>query len=254
MVDGGASPKVERNVFTGNHGNFGGAMYVIRSSNPSVVGNLMLDNAAVSQGSAVECNGASPRFYNNTIADNTSLDGALYLTGGSHPMLVNNIIAFNASGLWSDSTSSVAMRDNDVFGNVAFDFTGLSDPTGTSGNIRQDPLFVDRGTANLHLLPASPCVDAGDDTVVTAGQTDMHAVPRKAGAHVDIGAYETQGIAPFTMADATLALKIASGLRAGMPDDLTRLNVESAEASAGTIDLSDGARITRKVAGADPNP
>jgi hypothetical protein len=114
MVDGGASPKVERNVFTGNHGNFGGAMYAIRSSNPSVVGNLMLDNAAVSQGSAVECNGASPRFYNNTIADNTSLDGALYLTGGSHPMLVNNIIAFNASGLWSDSTSSVAMRDNEV--------------------------------------------------------------------------------------------------------------------------------------------
>ncbi|MFI5365855.1 MAG: choice-of-anchor Q domain-containing protein [Candidatus Binatia bacterium] len=44
------------------------------------------------------------------------------------------------------------------------------------------------------LLPGSPAIDAGDDAVTGAPlnlTTDQRGLPRKAGMHVDIGAYES---------------------------------------------------------------
>jgi hypothetical protein len=43
---------------------------------------------------------------------------------------------------------------------VPADFTGMSNPTGQSGNISSDPLFVD--TSSFALRAGSPCVNAGD--------------------------------------------------------------------------------------------
>ena len=55
-------------------------------------------------------------------------------------------------------------------------------------------LFVDPttdiATADYHLGADSPAADAGDDSAITAGETDLDGHPRISGAHVDIGAYE----------------------------------------------------------------
>src|SRR5262249_3350246 len=50
-------------------------------------------------------------------------------------------------------------------------------------------------TYTLALLPGSPALDAGDDSLLAAPfnlATDQRGYPRKAGAHVDVGAFEFQ--------------------------------------------------------------
>jgi len=51
---------------------------------------------------------------------------------------------------------------------------------------------VDAPSGDLRLQPASPAIDAGDDTAVPAGiTTDLDGNPRIIGAAVDMGAFET---------------------------------------------------------------
>jgi hypothetical protein len=50
-----------------------------------------------------------------------------------------------------------------------------------------DPLFIP-GTAQLSAN--SPCIDAGNDSVITPEMLDLAGSPRIQGTHVDIGAYE----------------------------------------------------------------
>jgi hypothetical protein len=116
-------------------------------------------------------------------------------------------------------------------------------------------LFVDRANGDLHLQAASPCIDAGYDPAVTAGETDLDGKPRILGAHVDIGAYESAapGPEPFTMAHVARALGITGGVIAATPDDAARLNLEPGSAP-NNMDVLDASRIARKVAGLDPNP
>ncbi len=83
-------------------------------------------------------------------------------------------------------------------------FPGTSvDLVGTSNSVidaRIGPLADNGGpTMTVALQAGSPAIDAGDDLIIGAGiATDQRGEPRKSGAHVDIGAYETLlGIAPM---------------------------------------------------------
>jgi hypothetical protein len=85
-------------------------------------------------------------------------------------------------------------------------WSGPGNPGAGVGNIDDDPLFEDAdgdddtpGTEddNLHLSEGSPCIDAGDNTVVPAGvETDLDGHWRNidgdcdGSAIVDMGAYE----------------------------------------------------------------
>jgi hypothetical protein len=56
-------------------------------------------------------------------------------------------------------------------------------------------LCTGRGVPKASCRTASPAIDAGDDAVTGPPDnltTDQRGLPRKAGAHVDIGAYEMQ--------------------------------------------------------------
>jgi parallel beta-helix repeat protein len=185
---------------------------------------------------------------NNTVSGNIS-DG-VYIYGTA--MLTNNLVAFNgAAGLDQPYFGAIsAFSHNDVYGNMGGDTSGYT-PPGGQGNSSVDPLFVNRGGGNFHLMPGSPCVDAGDDPAVTAGEMDLDGKPRILGAHVDIGAYEYDAAhPPFTIANMEMALQTAGGLAAATGDDRTRLDVNV----DGLVSLQDAAGIARKVAGLDTNP
>jgi len=187
---------------------------------------------------------------NCTISGNSS--SGVYVDYKGTALVSNSIVGFNGIGIGRDSASyTLTLLYNDVYGNTTSNYDGIPDATGTNGNISADPLFVDRAAGNFHLLPGSPCIDAGDDAVVTAGQTDLAGQPRIQGAHVDMGSYETSGVTGYRWWDAARALSIAGGAIQATAADIAFLNTDSSD---GVITVRDAARIARKAAGLDANP
>jgi hypothetical protein len=58
------------------------------------------------------------------------------------------------------------------------------------GNINADPLFADLAGGDYHLLPGSPCIDAGTNDVQGLPEFDMDGDPKISGVAVDMGADE----------------------------------------------------------------
>jgi hypothetical protein len=79
-----------------------------------------------------------------------------------------------------------------TFGYSFSDFynNGFPIPAGT-GNISDNPLFVDALTNNFHLQSESPCIDVG--TASNAPVFDFEGTTRPQGAGFDIGAFEHTG-------------------------------------------------------------
>ena len=64
-------------------------------------------------------------------------------------------------------------------------------PTNGTGNITNDPQFVNAAVSNFHLLATSPCIERGNNALVL-GSSDLDGSPRIINGRVDIGAYEFQ--------------------------------------------------------------
>ena len=192
-----ASPTIANNTVVGNTGTVGGGISC-DSCWSTIVNNVIAGNSA-SSGGGISCYAGSPFIINNTITGNAArYSGGISTSSsagpaGSSPVIVNNIIAFNSSGLSSTNNSSPIVRYNCVYGNGGYDYSGLADPTGSDGNISIDPRLANVPYGNMHLQPGSPCVDAGDDSVVQLDWRDVDCQARIAGAHVDIGADESDG-------------------------------------------------------------
>jgi hypothetical protein len=146
-------------------------------------------------------------------------------------VIVNNILAYNYSGIYTPQAYPT-LRHNCVYGNNGYDYVAMTNPTGTNGNISADPLFADAG--DYHLRSGSPAIDAGDDSVIPPGEADLDGRPRIQSAHVDIGAYETAPVPTIT--DVAAALRVAGGLN-------------TAPSPGPPITLLDAVALARRVAG-----
>ena len=186
-----SSPTISNNIVKSNTaaGGQGGGVYSDTAS-PSILDSVLTGNSATN-GGAIACSGGAPLIVNNTIVNNTAATngGAMYFIGSSSPTTANNIVALNTFGIWR-SGGTPTVKNNDVWQNTGYNYYGWSiDPTGSNGNISQDPQFVAPG--DIHIGPDSPCLDAGsDDVAPTAGRLDIDAQDRKYGLHVEIGADE----------------------------------------------------------------
>jgi len=74
------------------------------------------------------------------------------------------------------------------------EFSEPFDLAGTAGNIDQRPLFVlsglDSDNEDYHLLPDSPCINAGDPDFADFAESDIDGQPRVLSGIIDIGADE----------------------------------------------------------------
>jgi hypothetical protein len=125
---------------------------------------------------------------NNIFIDNDYVFPAL----DSEDILENNIIIENDElYYWEVEEPALTFRNN------VLDFEIPEGCIDGGGNLWQDPMFVDAETGDYHLLPESPCIDAGFDTLASYyPQFDLDHNFRiwdgsgNDTARIDIGPYE----------------------------------------------------------------
>ena len=173
------SDAIIQNNYLGNtHGGI-----LINKSSANIVNNKIID---CDQGASFqhESNGY---VYNNTLY-NCSNFGVIS-SSGSCVHAVNNII-------WSDTTMFDALR---ISGDAILlaEYNDLCTYFPGTGNIFEDPLFVDPTNFDLHLHENSPCINTGtpDTTGLNLPPYDLDGNPRIYGDRIDMGAYEWQGYA-----------------------------------------------------------
>ncbi len=175
-----------------------------------VTDNLVLYN----RNSGIFLSGAGLRIFHNTIvgngfAENTDLGGAGIVSGqGNSELVRNNIVVSNNAGLNSLVTHNSNYDHNLVWGNFT-NYAGQA--TADSTDLFGDPLFVDIGNDNFHLLAGSPAIDAGAHSAGT--EVDFDGSSRPWGSEVDIGAYE------FRQADQTHRLVISEVMANPVDED-----------------------------------
>jgi hypothetical protein len=211
LANGSGSPEIINCAFlkNGSTGLLGGG--AIRNSVPGqllVANCTFIANSSDGPGGAImnDGNNLFPIITNCCFVDNISAaEGSAIYTddGGSTPIVTNCIF-------WDHVGSAFAGEGvaNITHSNVQFGWPG-------AGNINTDPMFVrmpspgldgDWGTTDddfgdLHLMEASPCIDAGDRAAPNLSLLDLDDQPRVQGCFVDMGVFEVPKPDPIVDAD-----------------------------------------------------
>jgi len=184
MYNSGSFLNVLNCVFQANLANMGGGM-ANDASSPHIESCLFVGNQAHSGGGGGLYNDASssPDLINCTFSRNEAATsgGGIYNSVGSSPAIANSI-------LWANNP------DEMDGGSPTVNFSDILGSGGLGTNIDEDPLFVNPD-GDFHLLPESPCIDAGENSYVRFA-TDIDGDSRLIDgdcdgiATVDIGADE----------------------------------------------------------------
>ena len=170
-VGGGAySGTVIRCTLSDNDALSGGAAGQSTLIDCLLVGNFARDIG----GAATGCS-----LVNCTVVTNSSTSYAGSVEGCSAR---NSILYYNHSYYTNDDSNSGVN-----FTNCCLSFPA---PSGLN-NSTSAPLFANLAAGDLHLQPASACINAGDNNYAT-NAADLDGNPRIVGGTVDIGAYEFQ--------------------------------------------------------------
>jgi parallel beta-helix repeat protein len=195
---GAGNPSIYNNVIQSNQ--FQG-LIAVDCSGADIYQNIISENG----GDGIDCfvpdGYRGPRIMNNTICNNGTLGygRAGIRSAGFHGnvLIANNIIlgtpALNIDAAYSPQVPIIQF--NDIFSPTGNAYTGaVTNLNGVSGNISADPVFACPIHSDFHLLPGSPCVDVGDNSVLSNSPTadfDGHnRVIAAASPTVDMGAFE----------------------------------------------------------------
>jgi len=189
--------------------NDGGGISFFNSGSPNITQNLITDNKAIGNGGgiywSVPSGSSGPIVVNNTIADNTATAGSAVFSDGfaSNVQVSNNILVSQTATAAIDCSGTFSLippilSNNDAFsvGASGYAETCAAD-LGASGNISADPQFLDPVGGNFHLQPASPAIDAGNNSAPNIPALDLDGNPRIAFGNastcsdtIDLGVYE----------------------------------------------------------------
>ncbi|UCE99635.1 MAG: right-handed parallel beta-helix repeat-containing protein, partial [Planctomycetota bacterium] len=183
---------ISNNSSGGDYG--AGGIHCSYDCSPTISGCLITSNTG-GYGGGINCDRSSPTITNCTIAGNTTIRyaGGIYSSYGGNPIVTNSIF-------WGNSCSEIR-------GPVTVSYSNIRGGWPGQGNIDADPLFA-LGT-DYHIMPGSPCIDAGDPNYIPdPNETDLDGNPRALDGDgdgnnvVDMGAYEYNPGCPFITVSA----------------------------------------------------
>lgn len=194
-----SNPTITNCRIIGNSSVFGGAIYCEEGS-PIIRNCILTDNSAEAWGGGICSYLGNPTIQNCTFSNNTADSGGGLYTEGGTATFTNCILwadtANTGSELMLTSLATVIVSYSDVKGGesaaeVESGSTLVWDPN----NIESDPNFVyashpDPNQRDYHLLPESPCINAGDPAGSYTDQTDIDENPRVIDGRIDIGTDE----------------------------------------------------------------
>lgn len=235
-VRGAGSAEIRGNTISGNSHSYGGAIWLFAAGTPQVVGNTLDNNSASGGGGGFDIVNLSqvrmiqnvirrntggpgtvgdgidwtsptgeipPIVLNNTFVHNGEIEILLWGTNGS-AIFANNLVLANSAGTAIHCSSlgnptPVHFVNNNVFAPGGTAYGGIcSSPVGMGGNISADPLLANAAGGNFHLLPGSPSIDAGNNSLDALPDFDFDGFARivdgdgNSIATVDQGVFENQ--------------------------------------------------------------
>ncbi len=175
-IHGNSTAVIERCEVFMNSARDGAGIY--GNSGPVVNNSLLYLNRAAQDGGGMFLNGNQTKLFNSTVCDNHAVrygGGVLCRLGGSN---INCLIYFN--------TATTAGSNHYVFTSGYYDYCCTTPlPPGGVGNITANPLVTDQPAYDYHLSAASPCVNAGNNTLAV-GAVDLDGRQRILGTPVQI--------------------------------------------------------------------
>lgn len=195
-----SNPNIINNTVINNSALAGGGIYCDSFSNPIISNNTVSANSSRYSGGGIYCSRSNPLIIGNTITENSILGGS---GGGiycqfSDPTIINNVVTGNSVGVDCDSKanciagtsggiggyrSNPVITNTIIYGNIGLEifFVNESSPVITycnvgdgwegEGNINLNPIFVDPENGNYNLCSQSPCIDAGDPSILDPDST-----------------------------------------------------------------------------------
>ncbi len=161
---------LENVVISNNIATWGGGIYIYGNCNPLLTKVEITDNIAFSEGGGIICYiNCNPILQYLTVSGNYSPSGAGIFVGlNCAPEILNSIF-------WNNNPQEIYLSG----GSITITYSNIQGGWAGTGNINEDPLFIDPFNYNFHLLEDSPCIDAGDP----------NSPPDPDGTVADMGAY-----------------------------------------------------------------
>lgn len=182
-------------------GSIGGAVEISDNVSASLINCILAGNTADDRGDGVDVMHSSTAALTNcTFWDHGTVISYDYGTG--------NVINLSNCILWDQDT---AIMDDGVDAVVTVTYSAVQNGYAGAGNIAVYPVFADPANGDFHLLPGSPCIDAGNNAAAELPATDMAGNSRRlddtgipdsgsgTAPIVDMGAYEFVGSSTHTV-------------------------------------------------------
>ncbi len=177
--------EIRNSVFLKNRAYNGGAISIsstTSSADVRITNCLIAFNRADNEGGGICINSSedtwisSISIVNSILYGNLSYRGKNVFSTNSDLSVINSIIWGNDNGIEYDT-----LQPEIRYSVIKNGYAGI-------GNLNQDPLIIGGTPFDFHLLPDSPCIDAG--STESAPDIDLDGRARPNGSGIDIGAFE----------------------------------------------------------------
>jgi len=208
---------------------YGGGIQILNSSpliiNCKITNNHVEGYSSYGGGIYINGGGAHPSIIGCEISNNYAFNwaGGLFIESGATLLIENCTVVYNSfgqnggGGIYSYNSGLISMKNTIIWYNymssggycspafmcnvfidgnssILISYSNIQGGFSGTGNIDQDPLFVDTVNQDYHLQAGSPCIDAGDPSSIYNDPD---------GSRNDMGAYPYDACAGLTTSSTT---------------------------------------------------